>query len=135
MKIINLIFLIVFLSVASLTLSQTRVSAQTGSGISPITSPITYYTYYLKGKITYRLLGQRIPAVAVYVSARNLNSGQTFNAKTDFNGLYTLAVTQVNPSANYIIKPEDKPNITWKPLQYKRLISKDFDHLNFVGTP
>lgn len=135
MKIKALIFLSVFSILAILSLSQfSVVSAQT----KPVaTSPITYFTYLLRGRITYRLLDSvsQIPASGVTVVAKNSKSGKIFYTKTNLNGDYTLTVNQASVSAQYLIRPNDGRKTQWIPAQYKLMVSKDINNLNFVGTP
>jgi len=137
MKLKGLIFLAIFAVLAALSLSQSKeVSAEVRGPASPITKPITYFTYYLRGKISYRLFKYPIPAIGINVTAQNLSSGGTFSAKTDIKGAYTLEVKQASSSALYVIKPASvgAEGIRWIPDQYKQVISRDINNLDFVGT-
>lgn len=130
MKIKGLIFLASFLFMAALSLSQFAiVSAQTG----PATAPVSYFTYYLRGKISYRLSAFLFPATNVNVLAKNQIGGTTFSAKTDRNGFYTLVIRQTPYAAIYVIKPDDGRTTRWTPAQYNLLVSRDINGLNFIG--
>lgn len=136
MKIKSLI-LAIFLSLGVTLLgSQLNMAlAQTNAAVSPLTSPISYYTYTLSGRIGYRLLTGLIPASNINVGAKNLQSGQIFVTKTDTNGYYSLnVVNQATPSATYVLRAEDGKNTTWTPNQYRGVISSNMGNLNFVGT-
>ena len=129
MKLKGFILLAIFLSLAALSLSQSSIiSAQTQSGV---TSPVTYFTYVLRGRITYRVLNWMVPAANMSVVAKN-HSGEAFYAKTDYNGFYSLSVRQASASAGYVIQPVDGRKI-WKPAHYMKVVSKDLNGLNFVG--
>ena len=136
MKIKSLILAIFLACGVTLLGSQLNmVLVQTASAISPLTSPITYYTYTLSGRIGYRLLTGLIPAANINVGAKNLQSGQLFITQTDSNGYYSLnVVNQASPSATYVLRPDDGKNTTWNPTQYKGVVSSNIGNLNFVGT-
>lgn len=135
MKMKKLILAIFLASAVTLLGSQLNmVLAQTAGGTSPLTSPITYYTYTLSGRIGYRLLTGLIPASFIDVGAKNLQSGEIFVTHTDGNGFYSLTVKQTSPSATYVGRPEDGKNTTWSPKQFRGDVSSDIGNLNFVGT-
>lgn len=132
MKLKGFILVAFFSIIAALSLSQFNVvSAQVQSAA---TSPITYFTYVLRGRITYRVLNWMFPATNMTVVAKNLQ-GETFSTKTDYTGFYTLSVKQTDTSVHYIIKPSDGQKTAWSPVQYKKMVSRDINGLNFVGTP
>lgn len=133
MKLKGVILVAVFSLIAAVTLSQfSVVSAATSSAV---TSPVTYFTYLLRGRITYRLFNSllQIPASGVTVIAKNGNSGATFSTKTNLNGNYALAVSQASASAHYGVKPNDGKNTQWSPAYYMLTVSSDISNLNFVG--
>lgn len=129
MKLKGFILVAIFSVLAALSLSQSNiVSAQTQSGV---TSPVTYFSYVLRGRITYRVLNWIFPATNMSVVAKN-HSGEAFYAKTDYNGFYSLTVRQASASAGYMIAPVDGRKI-WKPSHYRKMVSGDLNGLNFVG--
>ena len=134
--------LVGFLLMTVLTLSQfgmvaTLAQAATAPVTTPVITPVSYFTYYIRGKITYRFL--RVfprPASNIVVIAKNLSNNDSFAAKTGTNGTYTLEVRQASASALYTIKPKTfgAKNIKWNPREYKKSISKDLRNIDFVGT-
>lgn len=134
MKLKALILVVFFSVLAALSLSQSNiVSAQTESGV---TSPVTYFTYVLRGKVHFRLLNYThfIRGTNVTIEAKNIQSGQTFSAKTDASGAYTLVVKQASSSAHYVIKPNFNGEvIRWFPAQHVLPVSKDINNINFGG--
>lgn len=129
MKLKGFILVAIFSILTALSLSQfSVVSAQTQSAA---TSPITYFTYVLRGRVTFRVLNWVFPATNMSVVAKN-HSGEAFYAKTDYSGFYSLSVRQASASAGYMIQPVDGRKI-WHPQYYKKMVSKDLNGLNFVG--
>lgn len=129
MKLKGFILVAIFSILAALSLSQSNiVSAQTQSGV---TSPVTYFSYVLRGRISYRVLNWMFPASNMTVVARSHTDG-SFYAQTDYNGFYSLSVKQASASAGYMIAPVDNRKI-WHPQYYKKMVSSDLNGLNFVG--
>lgn len=120
-------------------LGQTRlVNAQpvnqnlvSGPITAPITSPISYFSYIFGGKINYRYLTFRFipfwpylrpvfglrPAANVNVSALNTQTRIGTFAITDTNGLYSIAVSETNSSAQYNVKASDNLGTYFFPRQ------------------
>lgn len=134
MKIKVLILTAILSVVAALSLSQSNLVSAQNSTASPVTSPVTYYTYHLTGRIVYRLLNHVVPAPQARVVAKNMNSNEIFVAKPDVAGFYNLEVKQSSPSTVYQIKAVDQLGTTWHPALYNKIISSDVNRLNFVGT-
>ena len=131
-------FLVNFLLLAVIALSQTGMVATTVLAVtSPVTAPVSYFTYYIRGKLTYRLLNiLPIPARGITVTAKNLSSNDIFTAKTGINGAYTLEVKQASASALYSVRPATPgaEQIKWIPEEIRKVISKDVTGFDFVGT-
>ncbi len=136
MKIRNIILAIFVTVLAVFFYSQVTVAlAQTGGQLSPLTSPITYYTYTLSGRIGYRLLNGLIPAAGVRVQATNFYHPKVyFVTQTNTNGYYSLKVTQASSSAVYTVLPNDGSNTSWTPSQIKTVVSDNLNGLSFIGT-
>lgn len=95
----------------------------------PITRPITYFTYKISGKVTYRFFYRIKPAQDVLVEANKIYTNEVYITKTDANGNYAFSVKK----GEYIIKASDQKRTVFYPrAQYVNSI-KDIFNVNFVG--
>lgn len=116
-----------------MALQVSNVAAQSATQFTnPITPPISYYTYFLRGKISYKIT-RRAPKLSVAIEAKNTSTNDLFTTKADRFGNYSLTVTQKEASQSYIIKPRAGKNTEWQPAQYSLNVNRDYSDLNFTG--
>lgn len=122
---ILIVFGLILAAQFNLVSAQNASSALTG----PITRPVTYFTYKISGKVTYRFLLLLKPAQNVSVEAVGIKSNEKYVVKTDLNGNYTLYVKQ----GEYIIRAFDTKGTFFMPYaQYVNAV-KDTLNINFEG--
>lgn len=129
---LKLALITIFLSIFGLTmLNQLSIVNAQETSSSPITSPITYFTYRISGKVTYRFLLLLKPAQNVSIGAVNIKSNEKYAAKTDLNGNYALYVNQ----GGYIIRAFDAKGTFFMPYATYVNAIKDIYNINFFGIP
>ncbi|MDO8657742.1 MAG: hypothetical protein Q7K55_03310 [Candidatus Levybacteria bacterium] len=119
------IFGLIMLNQIGMVNAQNASSALTG----PITRPVTYFTYKISGKATYRFLLSINPAKNVLIEAKNIKSNEKYTVNTDLNGNYTLYVK----NGQYLVKASDTKKTVFMPnYQYVNAV-KDTLNINFQG--
>lgn len=134
----RLALITVFLSLFGLVLASqiNMVNAQTVTPLtSPITNPVTYFTYRISGKVTYTEITRRFfkslkPAHNVIITAMDVKTRKTYTTKTDINGNYALNVN----NGTYLIVPQDNNRRTVFTPSYRYInVTKNITNLDFTG--
>lgn len=115
-----------------LTSQINMANAQVGT---PLTSPITYFTYRITGKVNYNEIYRGFfrsskPAQNVTITAVDVKSNKTYSTtKTDINGNYVLDVK----NRQYLIIPSDSKRTLFTPSYAYINVTKNIANLNFTG--
>jgi hypothetical protein len=103
---------------------------------SPVTSPITFSGFKLQGNVSYRVikrwfnsLKRFTPAADVTVVAKNRDTGEKTETKTDSDGDYIFTL----PSDKYRVTVKSDGHGWFVPPFHNVNLNKDRDSIDFTG--